>query len=108
MGEQFEIVGVYPIDAAEPCHLIEVKLRDDNGELDWGAVTQEVKGELRENWQVAYDEQLITDEDGSLSYVFYFHYLDFSKPLVTPYGSFSIPDASTLPPWLQHIEYFPP
>ena len=45
------IIGVHPIEASEPCHLIEVKFLQPN-EIDWSEFTQELPDQDRENWQV--------------------------------------------------------
>ncbi|MFC3120182.1 hypothetical protein [Agaribacter flavus] len=101
-----EILGVYPINAAEPCHLVEVIVSTDIDEFDWGKVTQEGEGQPLENWQIAYDENPINVEKGH--WVFFFHYLNLSKPLITPEGKTKIPKPSELPDRLKYIEYEEP
>ena len=108
MNSRFEVIGVYPIDAPEPCHLIEVLLSGDDNSFDWGEVTQEDPTQPKYNWQVAYDEQLVEENKGESRYVFFFHYLDFSKPLITPFGEINLPKPTALPARLADIEYYPP
>ena len=43
-----------------------------------------------------------------MRYAFFFHYLDFEKPLVTPAGSLSVPKATNAPAHLKDIEYESP
>ena len=85
------MVGVYPVlEAATPCHLIELRVSGFVGEFDFVQFTQEKEGVDRQAWQVAYDEYLL-NEDGSpgdllppeplrissaVRIAFFFHYLD--------------------------------
>lgn len=101
-----QIVGVHKIPADEPCYLIEVKLLSDLDALDWGAITQELDDQPPDNWQVPYDEQPVS-EDGK-RWVFFFHYLEFDMPLVTPDGPLTLPPPTEIPKHLQRIEYCPP
>jgi hypothetical protein len=117
-----EPIGVYPVDSPESCHLIEMWLRGD-GEVDFGGFTQEVPGQDRSSWQVAYDEWLLNEEgtagqlapfpgpvrwDGDLRVAFFFHYLDGTRPLLSLCGPVALPPQSPLPERLGFIEYEPP
>lgn len=104
--QKMEIIGIYPIVAEDPCHLIEVNIYSNSYEYKWGEVTQEVKGQPIENWQVAYDEQPLDDENKR--WVFFFHYLDFTKPLRTPDGEVDLLSPTRFPERLSHIEYEEP
>src|SRR5688572_4981561 len=100
-----EIVGVYPVpEAPEPVHLIEVVVRDSPG-FDPAAFVQPDPDQPEENWQTAYDERAlkesgdspITDSfelsdrpdllEGDVRLVFFMHYLDLARPLMTPFGA---------------------
>jgi len=105
-SQPFRILGVHSISAPQPCYLIEVALENPAEELDWGLVTQEDAKQLQSNWQVAYDERPLDDEHSR--WAFFFHYLDFSKLLLTPIGPVELPTPTTLPERLQHIEYVEP
>jgi hypothetical protein len=100
------IRGVHPIEADEPCHLIEIELIDVTGGLNFADFTQDIAGRPRENWQVAYDEEPL--DDGECIWTFFFHYLDFAKPLLTPEGPMKLPPATPLPGHLRRREYWPP
>jgi hypothetical protein len=95
------IIGVHSVDAFEPCHLIEVEL---DVPIDWGKVTQEVDGQPADNWQVPWDEQRLDDK----RWVFFFHYLQFDRPLLTPEGPIPVPPKTPLPERLSGIEYETP
>ena len=101
----FIVRGVHEVDAPEPCHLIEAELADGTN-FDWGAFTQEVAGEPQSNWQVPWDERPLDDDKHH--WAFFFHYLDLSKPLLTPSGPVTLPAPSGLPEHLASIEYESP
>jgi hypothetical protein len=99
----FRIIGVHHVESNEPCHLIEVDIDDMN--FDWTSVTQRNSGRTREEWQAAYDEQPVP---GRKSWAFFFHDLDFSRPLVTKYGEIALPSLTPIPEHLKQIDYSPP
>ncbi len=106
--QDVKVVGIYPIEAPEPCHLIEVILPKSFEEVDFGEFTQETPGEPKENWQVAYDEQVLEDGAEESRSVFFFHYLDCARPLLTPCGPVDLPEPTPMPERLSHIEYWEP
>jgi len=117
---KIEIVGVHPVDAPEPCHLIEMIASDTDIESLMGEITQEVPGEQRDNWQAAYDEHYL-DASGSAvldpeyagqapagreaRVAFFFHYLDVERPLLTPAGPVALPRPTTRPDRLAFMAY---
>jgi hypothetical protein len=102
-----KIIGVHPVEAPEPCHIIVVELTEPPGEeFDFGEFTQEVEGEPRSDWQVAYDERPL--DDSLLRWAFFFHYLDFQRLLMTPFGKMILPRETPIPSHLKDIEYWPP
>lgn len=119
-----QITGVYPLhDAPEICHLIELAVFDGNGTFDLTKITQVVSDLEPASWQCPYLERIVsvdgleilTDLDeaeelphlwyGNYRLVFFFHFLDFSKPLRTPFGELNIPRESALPDRLLGISY---
>jgi hypothetical protein len=126
---KIEIVGVYPVTDPEPevpVHLIEIWVRRTTEIVDLGKVTQKVDGKPRELWQVPYREYILTAEGdevlvncwdvpppeswlpGDIRLVFFFHMLDFGRPLRTPFGPCHLPKESTLPDRLAMIRYVVP
>jgi len=101
-----KILGVHPIKAPEPCHLIEVVLDAPTSDYDWEKVTQETPGQPQSNWQVPWDERPL--DDGGRRWAFFFHYLDCTRPLLTPDGSMPLPKPTRLPEHLKDIEYKEP
>ena len=109
MKPQVQVIGVHPVRTApEPCHLVEMAFRDYTCDWEWVDVTQEQKGRHKNNWQVAYDGRLLEQTEDASRVAFFFHYLDFAKPLLTPVGSAELPEPTDVPPHLAHIKYEEP
>jgi hypothetical protein len=121
-----EVVGVYPVpEAPEPCHLIEVVVRGSPG-FDPGDFTQSDPDQPRDNWQTAYDERVVSESgdspltesfelsgrpdllEGNVRLVFFMHYLDTARPLLTPFGAVELPTPTERPERLSGIEYEEP
>src|SRR5438309_1794242 len=106
MTTQAIILGVHPVEAGEPVHLIELLVEGDTDDFDIGDVTQEVDGQPKMNWQAPFDERLMEESEGKARFAF--HYLDLNKPLLTPAGSLRLPPPTNVPPHLQDIVYEAP
>ena len=122
---RIEIIGVYRVEeAAEPCHLVELWVREPGGQFEFDGFTQEMPGQPRENWQAAWDERILNSEGTcgdeappfpgpvrattDTRVAFFIHYLDLSRPLATPAGTMGLPEASPRPPRLNFITYEAP
>jgi hypothetical protein len=117
-----EVVGVYEVPGAADAHLVVVSTGVAPPELDIGAFTQEQPGEPRENWQAPWLERYL-DPDGarvlteafdpppegltSTRVVFFMHFLDLDRPLLTPEGPVDLPAPTELPDRLAAVEYEP-
>ena len=108
MEIQAKIIGVHPVEADEPVHLIELLVEGDIDGFDIGEVTQETPGQPKSNWQVPYDERVLEVSKQSTRLSFFLHYLDFQRPLLTPVGSLSVPTATKVPAHLKDIQYESP
>ncbi len=123
---KIEPIGVYPVEAREPVHLVEVWVRAAERVFDIGGITQDLPDQPKSNWQVPYSEyvlngagdETLTEEfgaadkpelwKGDMRMAFFFHYLDFERPLLTPFGPVQLPRATELPERLSIIRYEPP
>jgi hypothetical protein len=121
-----EVVGVYPVEAPEPCHLIEVIVRGSTGRFDIGAFTQRDANLPEDEWQVPYDERLLdplgesvawdpwdgpgdgTVWEGDVRLAFFLHYVDLDSPLVTPFGDVPPPAPRERPVRLAAMVYEEP
>ena len=120
-----KVIGIYPIKASEPVHMIEMSTEDSITLFDLSSITQEVSGQPKENWQVPYMEHILNQDgteilandleimakpellQGNLRLVFFFHYLDLQKPLISPWGKIILPDETEKPERIK-IQYEEP
>ncbi len=126
MNTTIEVIGIYPTEADESVHLVEILVRNSEGRFDLSEFTQEVNGQPKQNWQVPWDERIldsigekvIADSfsvkkkpelwNGIVRLTFFFHYLDFFKPLITPFGLVPLINQKSKPDRLSEIEYKSP
>jgi len=122
MSTSIEVVGVYPVAVAKPCHLIELVVRNARGALALTEFTQEIAGEPEQNWRVPCQAQILDATgsriiaegralaseaiwSGDVRLAFFFHDLDFSWPFLTPCGVTNLPLPEDLPARLRMISY---
>ena len=119
-----ELIGSYDVEGYNEVYLFEFELSEINAELDINEFTQKQEGIDRLEWQTAWDEKYLdakgmeiigdwlnvpTDHIGKFRLTFFFHYFDFEKPLITPYGEIEIDKVESMPArLLSIIEYEPP
>ncbi len=126
MDPTIKVIGVYPIDSETPVHLIEILVRNSKDKFDLSIFTQGIPSQPKEHWQVPWNEKLLDGNGnnviaddfafsqgrqlwiGDLRIVFFFHYLDISKPLITPFGSIDLPEEKPRPKRLSQIIYEAP
>lgn len=93
-----ELIGVYPVDAPEPVHLVEVLLRGLDAPVDLAEFVQRSETLSPSNWQTAYDERILSPDGehvlwtpwtetmpddawrGDVRLTFFMHYLDGRAP----------------------------
>jgi len=122
MSTSIEVVGVYPVAVAKPCHLIELVVRNTRGALALTEFTQEIAAVPAQNWQVPWQAQILDPTgsrviaegsalasealwSGDVRLAFFFHHLDFSWPFLTPCGVTNLPLPEGLPARLRMIGY---
>jgi hypothetical protein len=126
MPLKVEVIGVYPIEASDPVHLVELIIRDSDGKFSFYDITQEVPGQPKDNWQVPYDEKILnadgtsiksdpffnqdTEDDwlGDVRIIFFFHYLNPESLMKTPFGDVVLPPESDKPDRLDFVKYEAP
>jgi|ERR1019366_6754142 hypothetical protein len=108
MALQAKIIGVHPVKANEPVHLIELLVESVVEDFDLGEATQEIAGQPKMNWQVPYNDRLLESSKEKVRYAFFFHYLDLASPLLTSSGSLPLPPPTKTPAHLRGIDYEPP
>ena len=90
----------------EGLRLIEIEVSPANATIDWSQITQPIEEASPEDWQAPYDEECADPARGR--WVFFFHFLDESKPLITQVGDCTLPAATPAPAHLRSKRYDPP
>ena len=127
MPATVDIIGVHPIEAPEPCHLIELRVVDSSGPFDLREITQPIRDRTSEEWQVPWDEKILDPSgvqvvldawdvrdqpsvhwNGDVRLAFFFHYLDLERPLETPFGEYQLPPETPRPARLEFMQYESP
>ena len=103
-----------------------MRVRNARGVFNVGGFTQNIPSEPCSYRQVPYLEQIIsasgdeiltkgiepTDKpelwQGDMRMAFFFHFLDFKRPLATPFGDVWLPAESELPNRLSMFQYYKP
>lgn len=99
---EVKIIGVYNVPKKKNVHLIEI-LINTKDKYEIGEFTQEDPTADRLSWQAPYDECYLDYKGIKLRksktnrFAFYFHYLDFNRKLLTPFGLFELPKSRKLP-----------
>lgn len=120
------VLGVYPVKSDEPCHLVELVIEGSDTPVEIGDITQEVPGLDRSGWQVPWAERVLDKSgekilakapeldgrpellQGAVRLVFFLHYLDLARPLITPFGDLPLPLPSKRPARLRMVRYQAP
>ncbi len=104
-----EIRGVHPVDATEPVHLVDVAISGGFDDMDWGAITQADPELPPDNWQAPYDERELPPlPDGRARAVFFFHYLDVTKPILVSSKPTVVRSPTPVPADLATVQYEQP
>lgn len=119
-----EVIGVHPVPDTPLCFLVEAVIEGSSDVPDFGQFTQPLPDRPRSDWQVAYDERLLDDMGERVlsdvfhrrsatwperaRVVFYFHFLDVDRPLVTQFGEVRLPPPSEAPARLSFLSYEAP
>jgi hypothetical protein len=123
--ESIEIVGVHKVYTHDPCYLIEIIIHSSRKKIDMIDFTQEIPGVPESNWQVPYDDMFLNSEGtavigdviidgrneelwiGDVRIAFFFHYLDETEHLRTPFGDVKLPEVTKKPKRLRCMKHSP-
>ena len=103
--------GIYGVEDFEDVFLIELTINESPADVNVEEITQEITGVDRLDWQSPWDEKYLDEKGegiiGDLSnrppaseltrIIFFFHNLDFDKPLQTQYGQLKLTQPLEMP-----------
>jgi len=90
----------------EHLHLIEIEVEPSGDQVEWREITQPVAQLDRSSWQAPFDQRAL--DARHRRWVFFFHFLDTTKPLQTPCGPLGLPPVTAVPRHLKNIVYQAP
>jgi hypothetical protein len=110
---QFRVEGVYELPELPDYHLIEVTVEEPPSRVDPGKFTQEGSSHAGwwewyldlENGQPLGQSPLDAYGPARTRLAFFLQSVDFSRPLLTAFGSVELPAPMTLPPRLRGLDY---
>ncbi len=100
------VIGVHPVEAAQPVHLVVLDCEGRSGELDWTSITQPDLKQDESFWQVPYDEVQVPG--GGDRWTFFFHYLDVARPLQSNLGVLPLVSQTPMPQQFRFRKYEEP
>lgn len=124
MTTETTLIGTYQVNGQPNVHLVEATVNTKHSDIDIGKFTQEQDGVDRPDWQSPWDEKYL-NEDGTAiignwmdspkgenektRLAFFLHYVDFQKPLITPFHQIAFGQPEKMPERLSSmIEYEQP
>jgi hypothetical protein len=105
---RIEVLGNYRI-GNEPWRLIDIMALDVRGDLDFASFVLPVPGRPKSNWQVPWDERVLSngEREGKVRACF-FLFVESDEPLLTPAGPVALPPASERPTRLGYVQFEEP
>jgi hypothetical protein len=100
------VIGIHPIEARQPVHLVEVEAQLDDMPIVWESITQPLADKEQSYWQVPYDELKVPDV--TWRWCFLFHFLDLARPLASHVGDLELPAPTPVPEHLRFVRYEEP
>ena len=124
MTKKIELIGVYDVKENKNVYLVELGIKTNHENVVINKFTQAIDGKDRLDWQTPWDEKFLniegtritgdymdspTDTSNFTRLVFFFHFLDFDKPLLTQYGELELSNPEKVPERISSIiEYQKP
>lgn len=111
------ITGIYEVEGHRDVHLIEMTIDEPPEKVDVGQITQEIPLKDRLDWQSPWEERYlnavgdkiigewmdIPTNESKTRMAFFFHYLDFNRPLKTQFGQIKLTNPTVMPERLRRI-----
>ena len=113
-----ELLGIYKVTRNKNVFLLECYIDCSPQNIDMMSFTQKIAGVPKSSWQAPYDEKYLNENgdaviggmfDGNklsgktTRVCFYMFYLDINRPLLTPFGSVTLPEPIDMPKRLYDI-----
>lgn len=118
MANEVNLIGVYRVAAQPYAYLLELIIKAKHTEIPVNKFTQRREGVEEDEWQVPWDEKYLNEAGdavtgdwmnapetvtGTTRLVFFLHFLNFSQPLITPFGDVGLLLPTAMPERLSAI-----
>jgi len=118
MTTDINLIGVYKVIGQPNVHLVELYINAKHTDFDVGDFTQQQEGVDRLNWQAPWDEKYLNNEGTEIisssfnlpkeltdttRLVFFLHFVNFDKPLMTSFGCVDLMQPEPMPTRLSSI-----
>jgi hypothetical protein len=121
-----EIIGVYPVQAKEPCHAIELWVKGVVRPFSFSDFKQEDPAKPNWKWQCAWMEHVLNSRgdkvlacerkissqpelfQGDMRVLFFMHFLNLRRPLGSPFGPITLAAETSMPARLSIVQYEEP
>lgn len=116
-----EIIGAYYVDEQPDASLLELIVHKPFHEITITGFTQEIEGQHFDDWQVPFNEKYLdpqgenikgddlvtpTELSRSCRLTLFIYFLDYDKPLITPFGEINLPAKTAAPERITRIIRF--
>lgn len=103
-----EVLGNYRI-GREPWRLVEIKVSALDVPFDFDSLTLPVQGQPKDNWQVVWDERVLSaDQQRGELHACFFLFVSSKEPLKTPAGDIVLPPPMDRPARLDWVTFEEP
>ena len=114
---KMRLEGIYRLENHDQVYIIELFFNESPDQVDLGQITQESIEIDRMSWQAPYDEIYLNEAGDKMigdslnipencnytRILFFFHYLDFKKPLLTHIGNLDLTNPISIPDRLKNL-----
>jgi hypothetical protein len=101
-------VGIHSVSSQEDAYLIELIAEGNLDDFAFDEITQEMEDIPRSSWQAPFDERLLESTPCFARYAFFFHFVNFTKPLITSFGPLELKEPTATPEHLAAMTYEQP
>lgn len=116
-----EIIGAYYVDGHPDLSLLELIVHKPFNQINIIEFTQEIERQHFDNWQVPFNEKYLdlqgeniigddlvtpTELSRSCRLTFFIYFMDYDKPMITPFGKINLPAKTVAPERITRIVRF--
>src|SRR5688572_113797 len=105
MNNKIDLIGIYDVQGEKDVYLLELYIKSKHTQIEIDKFTQAQENIDPLNWQSPWEEKYLNSEGTAITgdwlnlpeeilddtrIIFFLHFLDFTKPLITPFGKIEL------------------